>query len=121
MNRLTIITDKDELRELLGDLLKDITTKQASAPPAAKESDIVDIQGLAEYLTETGIKTTRKYIQQLVLNRQIPYMEFDSRLLFSKKEIMATITANKVMPRSEKETLNDLVHRMRKRDDDAFF
>lgn len=121
MNQLSIVTTREELRELLKDILKELLPQRDNTNRARDEPDIVDTQNLVAYRSDIGIETTRNKIRQLALKRKIPYMEFDGKLLFSKKEFLATITANKVLPRTEKEILKGMVHRMKRQNDDDFF
>jgi excisionase family DNA binding protein len=92
MGEMVIITSRDELKALLGEIISEVLP--AEEPPRP-QTDLVGIDGLLAFLAGDDYKTSKSRIYKLTRVRAIPFMKVGSKLLFSKSELMSWLTYKK--------------------------
>lgn len=98
MDNTVIVTTPAQLREIVADEVAAILPKLADFRRKNEpvETDGINVEDAARFLTEQGIPATRSTIYNLVYKNSIPHKKFGRRTLFSKKELLAWIEARTV-------------------------
>lgn len=98
MNNTVIVTTPAQLREIVADEVAAILPKLADFRRKNEpvETDGMNIEGAARFLTGQGIPTTRATLYNLVYKNSIPHKKFGRRTVFSKKELLAWIESRTV-------------------------
>lgn len=93
-----IVTTPAQLQSIITDAVNAIIPKLADFrrknEPA--ETDGMNVEDTARFLTEQGIPTTRATLYNHVYKSTIPYKKFGRRVVFSKKELLTWIESRTV-------------------------
>lgn len=93
-----IVTTPAQLQSIITDAVNAIIPKLADFrrknEPA--ETDGMNVEDTARFLTEQGIPTTRATLYNHVYKNTIPYKKFGRRVVFSKKELLTWIESRTV-------------------------
>lgn len=95
MNESIIITTPAQLQTIISDAVDAIIPKLADFRRKNEpvETDGMNVDDAARFITEQGIPTTRATLYNLVYKEAIPYKKFGRRTVFSKRELLAWIEA----------------------------
>lgn len=95
MDEPVIVTTPAQLQSIISDAVNAILPKLADFRRKNEpiETDRINVEDAARFLTEQGIPATRSTIYNLVYKNSIPHKKFGRRTLFSKKELLAWIEA----------------------------
>lgn len=98
MDDPVIVTTPAQLQSIISDAVNAILPKLADFRRKNEpiETDRINVEDAARFLTEQGIPATRSTIYNLVYKNSIPHKKFGRRTLFSKKELLAWIEARTV-------------------------
>lgn len=98
MNNTVIVTTPAQLREIIADEVAAILPKLADFRRKNEpvETDGMNVEDAARFLTEQGIPTTRATLYNLVYKNSIPHKKFGRRTVFSKKELLTWIESRTV-------------------------
>lgn len=98
MDEPVIVTTPAQLQSIISDAVNAILPKLADFRRKNEpiETDRINVEDAARFLTEQGIPATRSTIYNLVCKNSIPHKKFGRRTLFSKKELLAWIEARTV-------------------------
>ena len=98
MDEPVIVTTPAQLQSIISDAVNAILPKLADFRRKNEpiETDRINVEDAARFLTEQGIPATRPTIYNLVYKNSIPHKKFGRRTLFSKKELLAWIEARTV-------------------------
>lgn len=98
MDEHVIVIPPAKLREIVADEVAAIIPKLADFRRKNEpvETDRINVDDAARFLTEQGIPTTRATIYNHVYRNSIPYKKFGRRTVFSKKELLAWIESRTV-------------------------
>jgi predicted DNA-binding transcriptional regulator AlpA len=93
MDNTVIVTTSAELRAIVADEVSAILPKLADFRRKNEpvETDGMNVEDAARFMTEQGIPTTRATLYNLVYKEAIPYKKFGRRTVFSKRELLAWI------------------------------
>ena len=93
MNESIIITTPAQLQTIISDAVNAILPKLADFRRKNEpvETDGMNVDDAARFITEQGIPTTRATLYNLVYKEAIPYKKFGRRTVFSKRELLAWI------------------------------
>lgn len=93
MNESIIITTPAQLQTIISDAVDAIIPKLADFRRKNEpvETDGMNVDDAARFITEQGIPTTRATLYNLVYKEAIPYKKFGRRTVFSKRELLAWI------------------------------
>ena len=98
MDNTVIVTTPAQLQSIITDAVNAIIPKLADFrrknEPA--ETDGMNVEDTARFLTEQGIPTTRATLYNHVYKNTIPYKKFGRRVVFSKKELLTWIESRTV-------------------------
>ena len=91
MNDPIIVTTPAQLREIVADEVAAIHPKLADFRRKNEpvETDGMNVEDAALFLTEQGIPTTRATLYNQVYKNTIPYKKFGRRTVFSRRELLA--------------------------------
>lgn len=106
MENSVIVTTPAQLQSLIGDAIGAILPKLADFRRKNEpvETDGMNVEDAARFLTEQGIPTTRATLYNLVYKDAIPYKKFGRRTVFSKKELLSWVEARTVRPNEKRTT-----------------
>ena len=98
MNDPIIVTTPAQLREIVADEVAAILPKLADFRRKNEpvETDGMNVEDAARFLTAQGIPTTRATLYNQVYKNTIPYKKFGRRTVFSEKELLTWIEAHTV-------------------------
>lgn len=98
MTENIIVVTPAQLREIVADEVAAILPKLADFRRKNEpvETDGMNVEDAARFLTEQGIPTTRATLYNQVYKNTIPYKKFGRRTVFSKKELLAWIESRTV-------------------------
>lgn len=98
MDNPVIVTTPAQLQAIISDAVNAILPKLADFRRKNEpvETDGINVDDAARFLTEQGIPTTRATIYNHVYRNSIPYKKFGRRTVFSKKELLAWIESRTV-------------------------
>ena len=104
MDEHVIVITPAKLREIVADEVAAIIPKLADFRRKNEpvETDRINVDDAARFLTEQGIPTTRATIYNHVYRNSIPYKKFGRRTVFSKKELLAWIESRTVRPEEQR-------------------
>lgn len=104
MDNTVIVTTPAQLREIVADEVSAILPKLADFRRKNEpvESDGMNIEDAARFLTEQGIPTTRATLYSHVYKNTIPYKKFGRRVVFSKKALLAWVDSRTVCPEDKR-------------------
>ena len=93
MNEPVIVTTPAQLQSIISDAVNAILPKLADFRRKNEpvQTDGMNVEDAALFLTEQGIPTTRATLYNQVYKNTIPYRKFGRRTVFSKKELLAWI------------------------------
>ena len=93
MNEAIVIATAEQLRSIVADEVAAILPKLADFRRKNEpvETDGMNVEDAARFLSEQGIPTTRATLYNLVYKEAIPYKKFGRRTVFSKRELLAWI------------------------------
>lgn len=88
-----IVTTPAQLQTIISDAVDAIIPKLADFRRKNEpvETDGMNVDDAARFITEQGIPTTRATLYNLVYKEAIPYKKFGRRTVFSKRELLAWI------------------------------
>ena len=88
-----IVTTSAQLQTIISDAVDAIIPKLADFRRKNEpvETDGMNVDDAARFITEQGIPTTRATLYNLVYKEAIPYKKFGRRTVFSKRELLAWI------------------------------
>ena len=88
MNEPVIVTTPAQLQSIISDAVNAILPKLADFRRKNEpvQTDGMNVEDAALFLTEQGIPTTRATLYNQVYKNTIPYRKFGRRTVFSKKE-----------------------------------
>ena len=91
MNEPVIVTTPAQLQSIISDAVNAILPKLADFRRKNEpvQTDGMNVEDAALFLTEQGIPTTRATLYNQVYTNTIPYRKFGRRTVFSKKELLA--------------------------------
>ena len=89
MDNNVIVTTPAQLQSIISDAVNAILPKLADFRRKNEpvETDGMNVEDAARFLTEQGIPTTRATLYNQVYKNTIPYKKFGRRTVFSKKEL----------------------------------
>ena len=61
-------------------------------PPASPEK--MDFDGLLVYINERGYRYSKSKLQKQTANKEIPFVKFNGKLIFDRKEIDKWVSSN---------------------------
>lgn len=95
MDNTIIITSPAQLQTIISDAVNAILPKLADFRRKNEpvETDGMNVDAAARFMTEQGIPTTRATLYNLIFKESIPYKKFGRRVVFSKRELLAWIEA----------------------------
>ena len=98
MDNTIIVTTPAQLREIVADEVAAILPKLADFRRKNEpvETDGMNVEDAARFLTAPGIPTTRATLYNQVYKNTIPHKKFGRRTVFSKKELLTWIEARTV-------------------------
>lgn len=98
MNESIIITTPAQLQTIIDEAVNAILPKLADFRRKNEpvETDGMNVEDAARFLSEQGIPTTRATLYNLVYKEAIPYKKFGRRTVFSKRELLAWIESRTV-------------------------
>ena len=98
MNEPVIVTTPAQLQSIISDAVNAILPKLADFRRKNEpvQTDGMNVEDAALFLTEQGIPTTRATLYNQVYKNTIPYRKFGRRTVFSKKELLAWIESRNV-------------------------
>lgn len=98
MNEPVIVTTPAQLQSIISDAVNAILPKLADFRRKNEpvQTDGMNVEDAALFLTEQGIPTTRATLYNQVYKNTIPYKKFGRRTVFSKKELLTWIEAHTV-------------------------
>ena len=98
MDNAVIVTTPAQLRAIVADEVAAILPKLADFRRKNEpvETDGMNVEDAARFLTAQGIPTTRATLYNQVYKNTIPYRKFGRRTVFSKKELLTWIEAPSV-------------------------
>lgn len=98
MDTTVIVTTPAELRAIVADEVSAILPKLADFRRKNEpvETDGMNVEDAARFLTEQGIPTTRATLYNLVYKNTIPYKKFGRRTVFSRRELLAWIESRAI-------------------------
>ena len=98
MDNTVIVTTPAELRAIVADEVAAILPKLADFRRKNEpvETDGMNVDDAARFITEQGIPTTRATLYNLVYKEAIPYKKFGRRTVFSKRELLDWIESRTV-------------------------
>lgn len=98
MNEPVIVTTPAQLQSIISDAVNAILPKLADFRRKNEpvQTDGMNVEDAALFLTEQGIPTTRATLYNQVYKNTIPYRKFGRRTVFSKKELLTWIEAHSV-------------------------
>ena len=104
MNDPIIVTTPSQLREIVADEVAAILPKLADFRRKNEpvETDGMNVEDAARFLTAQGIPTTRASLYNLVYKNTIPHKKFGRRTVFSKKELLEWIESRTVRPEDKR-------------------
>ena len=93
MNEPVIVTTSAQLQSIISDAVNAILPKLADFRRKNEpvQTDGMNVEDAALFLTEQGIPTTRATLYNQVYKNTIHYRTFRRRTVFSKKELLAWI------------------------------
>ncbi len=93
MDNTVIVTTPAQLQTIINDAVAAILPKLADFRRKNEpvETDGMNVEDAARFITEQGIPATRATLYNLVYKEAIPYKKFGRRVVFSKKELLAWI------------------------------
>lgn len=93
MDNTVIVTTPAQLQTIISDAVDAILPKLADFRRRNEpvETDGMNVEDAARFMTEQGIPTTRATLYNLVYKEAIPYKKFGRRTVFSKKELLTWI------------------------------
>ena len=93
MDNTIIVTTPAQLQTIISDAVNAILPKLADFRRKNEpvETDGMNVEDAARFITEQGIPTTRSALYNLVFKESIPYKKFGRRVVFSKRELLAWI------------------------------
>ena len=98
MNEPVIVTTPAQLQSIISDAVNAILPKLADFRRKNEpvQTDGMNVEDAALFLTEQGIPTTRATLYNQVYKNTIPYRKFGRPTVFSKKELLAWIESRTV-------------------------
>lgn len=98
MDNTVIVTTPAELRAIVADEVAAILPKLADFRRKNEpvETDGMNVDDAARFITEQGIPTTRATLYNLVYKEAIPYKKFGRRTVFSRRELLQWIESRTV-------------------------
>lgn len=98
MDNTVIVTTPAQLQTIIDDAVNAILPKLADFRRKNEpvETDGMNVDDAARFMTEQGIPTTRATLYNLVYKEAIPHKKFGRRTVFSKRELLAWIESRTV-------------------------
>lgn len=98
MDNTVIVTTPAQLQTIISDAVNAILPKLADFRRKNEpvETDGMNVEDAARFITEQGIPATRATLYNLVYKEAIPYKKFGRRVVFSKRELLAWIESRTV-------------------------
>ena len=98
MDNTVIVTTPAQLQTIISDAVDAIIPKLADFRRKNEpvETDGMNVEDAARFLTEQGIPTTRATLYNLVYKNTIPYKKFGRRTVFSRRELLAWIESRTI-------------------------
>ena len=98
MENSIIVTTPAQLQTIIDEAVNAILPKLADFRRKNEpvETDGMNVDDAARFITEQGIPTTRATLYNLVYKEAIPYKKFGRRTVFSKRELLAWIESRTV-------------------------
>lgn len=98
MDNTVIVTTPAQLQSIISDAVNAILPKLADFRRKNEpvETDGMNVEDAARFLTEQGIPATRATLYNHVYKNTIPYKKFGRRTVFSKKELLTWIESRTV-------------------------
>lgn len=93
MENTVIVTTPAQLQTIISEAVDAILPKLADFRRKNEpvETDGMNVDDAARFMTEQGIPTTRATLYNLVYKEAIPYKKFGRRTVFSRKELLTWI------------------------------
>lgn len=93
MDNTIVVATPAQLQTIISDAVDAIIPKLADFRRKNEpvETDGMNVDDAARFITEQGIPTTRATLYNLVYKEAIPYKKFGRRTVFSKRELLAWI------------------------------
>lgn len=98
MDNTVIVTTPAQLQSIITDAVNAILPKLADFRRKNEpvETDGVNIEDAAHFLTEQGVPTTRATLYNHIHKNTIPYKKVGRRIVFSKKALLAWVDSRTV-------------------------
>lgn len=98
MDNTVIVTTPAQLQTIISDAVNAILPKLADFRRKNEpvETDSMNAEAAARFLTEQGIPTTRATLYNLVYKEAIPYKKFGRRTVFSRRDLLQWIESRTV-------------------------
>lgn len=93
MDNTVIVTTPAQLQTIINEAVAAILPKLADFRRKNEpvETDGMNVEDAARFMTEQGIPTTRSTLYGLICKEAIPYKKFGRRVVFSKRELLVWI------------------------------
>ena len=104
MDNTVIVTTPAQLQSIISDAVNAILPKLADFRRKNEpvESDGMNIEDAARFLTEQSVPTTRATLYNHVYKNTIPYKKVGRRIVFSKKALLAWVDSRTVRPEDKR-------------------
>ena len=104
MDNTVIVTTPAQLQSIITDAVNAILPKLADFRRKNEpvETDGVNIEDAAHFLTEQGVPTTRATLYNHIYKNTIPYKKVGRRIVFSKKALLAWVDSRTVRPEDKR-------------------
>ena len=101
MNEPVIVTTPAQLQSIISDAVNAILPKLADFRRKNEpvQTDGMNVEDAALFLTEQGIPTTRATLYNQVYKNTIPYRKFGRRTVFSKKRLKISLSSSLSPPK----------------------
>lgn len=98
MDNTIIITSPAQLQTIIDEAVNAILPKLADFRRKNEpvETDGMNVEDAARFLSEQGIPTTRATLYNLVYKESIPYKKFGRRTVFSRRDLLQWIESRTV-------------------------
>lgn len=98
MDNTVIVTTPAQLQTIISDAVNAILPKLADFRRKNEpvETDGMNVEDAARFLSEQGIPTTRATLYNLVYKESIPYKKFGRRTVFSRRDLLQWIESRTV-------------------------
>jgi hypothetical protein len=92
MEGYVIITDKEELRQVIREVLSEITPPDRESPAG---TGYLNMDGLLDFLRRHNCRISKSQIYKQVRARKLPHRKVGKNLMFRTDDIMAWLSGDR--------------------------